>query len=194
MNEAAKIVLSHSGEGGYINANFDPEAEELIGRLSPPMRARPLPLTRLATETRTENACKRQNKLAPMTDHHSDPSRNSDDSIEAAMRALKKSERTTEEKVGDESGAEQGQTTPEPGIDPVDRALKWMQERVAKSPGGKLAALADVFWNNWARPVTRFVNPLLRWVGNIYRWCFAKFAYRRDESGARIIAKNAPRF
>jgi hypothetical protein len=44
----------------------------------------------------------------------------------------------------------------------------------------KLTAGADMVWNGWLKPVTRFLSPFTKRIISFYRWSFKTFAYKRS--------------
>lgn len=105
-----------------------------------------------------------------------------DKSLKAAMEALKKASRAAAQ--SDDRGA-QDKGARSRG----DSADQWRQ------PGfmglfSKIAGVVDVFWNGWARPVTRFLSPVTRRIGRFYAWSFDRFAHVKEPDGARRFSRN----
>jgi hypothetical protein len=97
-----------------------------------------------------------------------------DPSLKAALDALKKSARASV-------------AAPEPAAKSAHG-----HKPDAKSRGGlveKIVSVLDVFWNDWARPVTRFLSPLTRRLWRFYGWAYETFARPKGDDGARVFSR-----
>jgi hypothetical protein len=101
-----------------------------------------------------------------------------DKSLDAALKALKKAQRTAAE--APQTDAKQKKASASHGAAPF--AL-W----------AKIVAACDMIWNGWLKPVTRFFSPITRRIVGFYRWSFRTFAYA-GPSGDRTLSRNRAGF
>ena len=111
-----------------------------------------------------------------------------DQSLTAAMAALKKSQLTKEAAP---SKADQDKAASQPQRTHPNKAQRKAQHSKLTLPGAdKVTAVFDVFWNGWAKPVTRFLNPITTRIWRFYRWSYEKFAHVKTKDGNRIFSRN----
>jgi len=105
-----------------------------------------------------------------------------DDPLNAAREALKQGRRT----------AERGSRAV-PG--------KFLSGRIGAAEGSgrlgklqKIIAVADVLWNEWLRPVARFLNPVAARVLRFYRWSYQRYAHLERADGVKEFSRNRAAF
>jgi|GEM_PF-2607252 len=103
-----------------------------------------------------------------------------DKPLAAALKALNKSNRMAQSDVSEAGDVEKTETRDRPGADTTQHLKKFTGITVL--PGvHKVLGVADLIWNQWARPVTRFLTPVTRRIWGFYRWSYARFAHVNEE-------------
>lgn len=109
-------------------------------------------------------------------------SKDQDRSLKAALDALEKARHSN---GGDEETSGKKQTRKERPTGP---------SFLAGVAGGRLIlkviAVLDTIWNDWARPVTRFLSPITKRIWRFYGWSYNKFAYVKGKDDARAFSRN----
>ncbi|GJL94281.1 MAG: hypothetical protein DHS20C05_06860 [Hyphococcus sp.] len=113
-------------------------------------------------------------------------SKDQDKSLKAALDALKKARHS-----GDDAKTSS------------DNKYTHAKKNAARSPlsnlaGGslllKVYAVFDTIWSDWARPVTRFLNPITKHIWRFYGWSYNTFAHVKDENKERVFSRNRAAF
>lgn len=99
-----------------------------------------------------------------------------DTSLDAAKAALKKAQRSVaSESDNKERKADRGKSGGTKSF-PGPKVI------------GKLLRTLDVIWNDWARPVTRFLKPITGRIWRFYHWSYQKFAHVKCEDDTRTFS------
>jgi len=106
-------------------------------------------------------------------------SKDDDNSLNAALDALRKTERL-------EKSAAEKPEKPKPSAKKREKSGKPLFQLGLLA---KALAVLDTLWNDWARPVTRLFDPVTKRIWRFYKWSYAKFAYAKGEDGARVYSR-----
>ncbi len=111
-----------------------------------------------------------------------------DKSLEAALAALKKSRRSTKADISGDAKTSGSQSSS--ANDRSNPAWADQAARMLRLPGfGKIVAIADLVWNGWAKPFTRFLSPITRRVWRFYGWSYEKFAHTKAPDETRVFSR-----